>query len=191
MKGKIKNMEWNFQPETGSLTVRGRGAMEDWGEWKERPWEDFREAIHSVMIDSGITGIGNGAFRDCTALEEVELADTVERLGVFSFRGCSALKKITLPRGVWMIGAKAFQRCTALEQVWLPASLKYVDMRAFAGDEALHTVVYEGTPVQWERILISMTASDNRCLLGAERVSRSYRNGRGCGIGETEAVRPV
>ena len=99
MKGKIKNMEWNFQPETGSLTVRGRGAMEDWGEWKERPWEDFREAIHSVMIDSGITGIGNGAFRDCTALEEVELADTVERLGVFSFRGCSALKKITLPRG--------------------------------------------------------------------------------------------
>ena len=41
MKGKIKNMEWNFQPETGSLTVRGRGAMEDWGEWKERPWEDF------------------------------------------------------------------------------------------------------------------------------------------------------
>ena len=169
MKGKIKNMEWNFQPETGSLTVRGRGAMEDWGEWKERPWEDFREAIHSVMIDSGITGIGNGAFRDCTALEEVELADTVERLGVFSFRGCSALKKITLPRGVWMIGAKAFQRCTALEQVWLPASLKYVDMRAFAGDEALHTVVYEGTPVQWERILISMTASDNRCLLGAER----------------------
>ena len=68
-----------------------------------------------------------------------------------------------------MIGAKAFQRCTALEQVWLPASLKYVDMRAFAGDEALHTVVYEGTPVQWERILISMTASDNRCLLGAER----------------------
>lgn len=101
MKGKIKNMEWNFQPETGSLTVRGRGAMEDWGEWKERPWEDFREAIHSVMIDSGITGIGNGAFRDCTALEEVELADTVERLGVFSFRGCSALKKDhTAQRGV-------------------------------------------------------------------------------------------
>ena len=63
MKGKIKNMEWNFQPETGSLTVRGRGAMEDWGEWKERPWEDFREAIHSVMLASGITDIGIGGSR--------------------------------------------------------------------------------------------------------------------------------
>ena len=29
MKGKIKNMEWNFQPETGSLTVRGRSREED------------------------------------------------------------------------------------------------------------------------------------------------------------------
>ena len=92
MKGKIKNIEWNFRADTGSLTVRGSGEMEDWGEWKERPWEDFREKIRSVMIDGGITAIGDGAFRDCTALEEVQLANTVERLGVFSFRGCSALK---------------------------------------------------------------------------------------------------
>ena len=169
MKGKIINMEWDFRANTGNLTLRGSGAMEDWGEWKERPWEAFREEIRSVTIDSGITAVGDGAFRDCTALEEVELADTVERLGVFAFRGCTVLQKITQPRGLWMIGAKAFQRCTALEQIWLPASLRYVDMRAFAGDEALHTVVYEGTPAQWERIYISMTASDNRCLLGAER----------------------
>lgn len=135
MKGKIINMEWDFRANTGNLTLRGSGAMEDWGEWKERPWEAFREEIRSVTIDSGITAVGDGAFRDCTALEEVELADTVERLGVFAFRGCTVLQKITLPRGLWMIGAKAFQRCTALEQIWLPASLRYVDMRAFAGDE--------------------------------------------------------
>ena len=93
MKGKIINMEWDFRANTGNLTLRGSGAMEDWGEWKERPWEAFREEIRSVTIDSGITAVGDGAFRDCTALEEVELADTVERLGVFAFRGCTVLDR--------------------------------------------------------------------------------------------------
>ena len=45
MKGKIINMEWDFRANTGNLTLRGSGAMEDWGEWKERPWEAFREEI--------------------------------------------------------------------------------------------------------------------------------------------------
>lgn len=44
-----------------------------------------------------------------------------------------------------------------------------IDMRAFAKDEALHTVIYHGTEAQWEKILISGTASDNQYLLAAER----------------------
>ena len=34
MKGKIINMEWDFRANTGNLTLRGSGAMEDWGESK-------------------------------------------------------------------------------------------------------------------------------------------------------------
>ena len=51
----------------------------------------------------------------------------------------------------------------------MPVSLKNIDMRAFAKDEALHTVIYHGTEAQWEKILISGTASDNQYLLAAER----------------------
>lgn len=90
-------------------------------------------------------------------------------LGVYSFRGCTALKDVKLPEGIRIICAKAFHNCTALEKIELPASLRNIDMRAFAKDEALHTVIYHGTEAQWEKILISGTASDNQYLLAAER----------------------
>lgn len=99
MKGKIINMEWDFRANTGNLTLRGSGAMEDWGEWKERPWEAFREEIRSVTIDSGITAVGDGAFRDCTALEEVELADTWNGWAYLHSAGVRCCRRSHCPEG--------------------------------------------------------------------------------------------
>ncbi|HAD55770.1 MAG TPA: hypothetical protein DCG10_11425 [Lachnospiraceae bacterium] len=169
MNEKLNNAEWSFVQETGCLTITGTGKMQNWTEHQERPWEEIRDEIRRVRICTGLESVGDCAFQNCTSLEEVELPETLVYLGVYSFRGCTALKDVKLPEGIRIICAKAFHNCTALEKVELPVSLKNIDMRAFAKDEALHTVIYHGTAAQWEKILISGTASDNQYLLAAER----------------------
>lgn len=169
MNEKLNNVEWSFTQETGCLTITGTGKMQNWAEHQERPWEEIRDEIRRVRICVGMESVGDCAFQNCTSLKEVELPETLVYLGVYSFRGCTALRDVKLPEGICIICAKAFHNCSALEKVELPVSLKNIDMRAFAKDEALHTVIYHGTEAQWEKILISGTASDNQYLLAAER----------------------
>lgn len=161
-------MEWSFEPAAGSLYISGKGRMDSWTEQEKRPWQDLQKKIRRVVVENGVTSVGDCAFMDCTELRELQLADTVEFLGVYSFRGCTALTSVKLPKGLRVICAKAFRACTSLERIELPVTLTNIDMRAFSKDEALRKVIYEGTFEQWKQIKISMAASDNRYLLEAE-----------------------
>ena len=54
----------------GTLTLYGSGALSDF-EAGASPWYDIKDSIVSVVIDGGITRIGNNAFLDCDALMTV------------------------------------------------------------------------------------------------------------------------
>lgn len=55
-----------------------------------------------------VTIIGEGAFKDCTAVTSVELPDSVKTLMSMSFANCTSLKSVKLPNSVTTIGVGSF-----------------------------------------------------------------------------------
>ncbi|MCI8401947.1 MAG: leucine-rich repeat protein [Lachnospiraceae bacterium] len=161
-------VNWCFDPYTGCLTVSGTGPMANQYEAGVSPWQSLADEIRQVVIEQGVTTVGDYAFYGCKNLTDVSIADTVEQIGVFSFAFCPSLVSVTLPEGVRVIAAKAFRCCPSLEMVSLPESLTNIDMRAFSEDSALARVHYGGCKAQWDQILVSMAVSDNRYLLQAD-----------------------
>ena len=160
---------WNYEEENGILTIQGVGAMEDYTDPEQVPWNTFIQKIKTVVIRDGITTVGDYAFAGGSNLQEVSLPGSVEIVGVFSFKGCTELKEIVIPEGVRVLASKAFQFCSALRKVYLPSTLTDVDMRVFGKCESLEEVFYQGSEEQWEQIMISRSASDNQYLVQAKR----------------------
>ena len=98
--------------------------------------EDIRFECMRSDGDDGIDRIGMNAFRNCSALNSINLPETLEYIGNQAFRGCSKLKRVNIPRNVKAIYPMAFADCTGLEQV------------TFAGD----TDLYKGSnPYKYEK----------------------------------------
>ena len=99
---------WNYEEENGILTIQGVGAMEDYTDPEQVPWNTFIQKIKTVVIRDGITTVGDYAFAGGSNLQEVSLPGSVEIVGVFSFKGCTELKEIVIPEGVRVLASKAF-----------------------------------------------------------------------------------
>lgn len=71
----------------GTLTVSGTGAMTDYASPADVPWDDYalRNAIRTLTVGDGVTAVGTFAFAYCTALADVQLADSVKAVGKDAF----------------------------------------------------------------------------------------------------------
>ena len=65
----------------GVLTISGNGAMADFSSQDNQPWKQQRNHITSVIVDQGITSIGNESFAGLSTVTKVTLADTVPKIG--------------------------------------------------------------------------------------------------------------
>lgn len=90
-----KNLTWTF--DNGTLTISGSGAMEDYFIGKEAPWIDYTKSIRKVVIEHGVTTIGNYAFATCKNLKEIKISDSVTSIGKLIFLRCKKLKEIHYP----------------------------------------------------------------------------------------------
>jgi len=85
----------------GVLTISGTGAMADFG-WN---WEANRSpfigntTITSVVIEEGVTHLGDKAFVDCSNLATVSLPASLESIGEYVFFSCSNLESFTVATG--------------------------------------------------------------------------------------------
>ncbi|MDR1556120.1 MAG: leucine-rich repeat domain-containing protein [Tannerellaceae bacterium] len=88
-------------------------------------WINVRSKIFSIIIEPGVTSIGNAAFFYCNNLASVTLPDSLTRIGSQAFYGCSSLPSITIPVGVTSIEGKdytgAFYGCSGLTSVTIHA----------------------------------------------------------------------
>ena len=84
----------------------------------------------SFTENSSLKAIGNSAFYD-TALEEVELPDSIESIGDWCFSHCSQLTSIDLPDSITSIPAYAFSECPKLDYS-IPETVKSVGNYAFS-----------------------------------------------------------
>jgi hypothetical protein len=71
-KNEFSPVLWGYDNGTQTLTISGTGAMADYNS-DNQPWKDFRGDITSVVIEDGVTSIGNNAFKDCPSLTTVTI----------------------------------------------------------------------------------------------------------------------
>ena len=93
--------------------------------------------VKRVVINPGITIIGNYFFQNCKVLETVSLPDTLQEIRGYSFWGCVSLKRFDVPNSVHTIGNWFLQGCDALEEVTLPDTLTELPERTFWNSTAL------------------------------------------------------
>lgn len=122
---------WSFDSSTGTLTISGSGAMEDY-EYGNYPWMDYRNSIQTIVIGDQITQIGWNAF-PWTACSTIKFGKNVRSIGERAFNGCRNLNgDLTLPDSVQTIGAGAFQGCEKLSgDLTIPDSVVEIGEGAF------------------------------------------------------------
>ena len=138
-----ENLTWALTAD-GTLTISGTGAMYDF-EYMETPWYGYLGDISAVVIQDGVTRVGNNAFREGVNITTVSLSDTITEIGAWAFMGAEKLTGIVLPQYLQTLEQEAFLNCTSLEAIELPGTLTFFD-GPFAGCTSLKRAVIHGDP---------------------------------------------
>ena len=133
-----ENLTWTLD-ENGVLTISGTGAMADY-EVGTAPWLEHSDKIKTVVIESGVTSIGDYAFESYSALTSVTIPEGVTSIGDSTFYNCYALTSVTLPDSVTSIGWGAFYRCPAITSMTIPTSVTSIGFAAFSGCTSLASI---------------------------------------------------
>ncbi|MBX3007828.1 MAG: leucine-rich repeat protein [Melioribacteraceae bacterium] len=135
----------------GTLVISGKGDMPVYTNYPNSPyspWYAYRASIKTVVIEEGVTSIGDFAFADyflpCyAALTQVSIPSSVTRIGRDAFSNCRALASVTIPAGVTSIGFYAFQN-TAITSVTIPAGITRIENGVFSNCSNLASITFLG-----------------------------------------------
>jgi len=127
------NLTWKLTSDS-TLTISGSGAMDDYDYGYVQaasPWNDYQTAIKTIVIDSGVTTIGDWAFYNCSRLISIFIPNSVTTIGDCAFFNCSSLISIIIPNSVITIGGSAFYSCRNLISVSISNSVTTLGSGAF------------------------------------------------------------
>ena len=105
--------QWDTNSD-GELSMDEAAAVTDLG---RALYNSYVRSLNELVFFTGLTSIGNSAFRTCLYLGAITIPNTVKSIGAYAFDGCRSLTSITIPSGVATIGAYAFSQCRGLKEV--------------------------------------------------------------------------
>ena len=139
------NLTWELSCD-GVLTITGTGAMEDYSSHATKPWAEYRTTIKELVVEEGVTSIGDRSFSAGTAhldegykIESLTLPNSLNRIGQFAFFDCTTLASLHIPENVETIGNAAFYDCN-LTSVFIPAGVTKIEKSAFEDNTFLATM---------------------------------------------------
>ncbi len=112
------------------------------------PWHRFNEFVTTIIVDEGVTTIGDNAFKGFKELSKVVLPRSIEVVGRESFYWCVKLDSIFLPNAT-IISVGAFSNCYNLKTISLGKNLTTIEQSAFYQCKGLHRVDYNGDVNSW------------------------------------------
>ena len=167
-KGAIKNC---FAKTTANMDIKRKV--------KNRIYKKYIPNVVNIVVEKGVTKIGNGAFAcmpklktaqvqgnlgmaafwGCANLEKVTYTNGAGTIGFACFAECKKLKSVAIPEGISAIDKSCFANCKKLKQINLPSTLKTIGENGFYGCTGLRTVTVKGK-VQNLRFLQSKKVQD-------------------------------
>ncbi len=135
--GGAASVTWTLTSD-GVLKISGNGDMEDYRMYG--PWYQKRNVVTVVMIEDGVTSLGQRAFYLCKNMQTIQLPTSLTKIGAFAFSTCSNLKEIELPETLTTIEANAFAKCTSLCSISIPDSVTNLGKQAFIDCTELKSV---------------------------------------------------
>lgn len=146
---------------TGTLQIFGSGEIK-----QNDDMSDYAPEVTRIIINDGITGIGESAFYNFYALTDLSLPESVTSIGRSAFNSCtnltsvilpysiieigvyafaySGIESIVLPEKLEQIGNGAFLSCKKLNAVTIPENVISIDAQAFRECEALKYITFKG-----------------------------------------------
>lgn len=119
------SVNWSYDTNTKQLTISGSGDIKNYSVitiFDRVPWYDYRNECTSLVIGEGVTGIGDRAFYQMSALKSASLPSTLTVISDYAFAECTNLSEINLPPNLTTIRAYAFNK-SGITQVVFPDSL--------------------------------------------------------------------
>ena len=154
------SLTWTLQNHV--LTISGTGAMTDYVRFDSVPWYVYRDSIYTVVIDSGVTTIGDFAFENNRNLTSITVPDGITSIGKCAFAGsgltsfslplsitaigdsicysCANLSSVTLHNGVISIGDFTYSQCPSLTSITIPSSVTSIGKGAFYACSGIESV---------------------------------------------------
>lgn len=180
------NVYYEVDDTNHVVRIFGNGNMDD---YTENFWSPFPTNTTKIIVESGVTSIGNRAFEDLTSLTSITLPDTLTKIGTKAFLNCSALTSVTIPGSVTDISSFAFED-TGLRSIIFEGDAPHIEMNAFTRVTANVTypegnvtwtadkVKSYGGNLTWPVVPYSGTCGDNLTwILGTDGVLTIYGSG--------------
>ena len=159
------NVYYKLNRKTGELRISGTGAMNNYaytsargqnGAGSTAPWGDQNrnavfdgqyntDLISKIIIDEGITSIGNYAFYGYDNVTSVTIPSSVKSIGEGAFTKCSSLTEFDISsKYITSIGNYAFKDCTGLTTFKTSDKVTSIGTDAFANCSSLTMYGKEG-----------------------------------------------
>ena len=137
--GNIENVTWVFDPATHTLTISGTGAMTNYNTYGGA-WRDYKEEIQHVVIEDGVTNVGQYAFYQYPNLAGVTFGADVTNIDTYAFHGCTNIASLTLTGNNLSLQQSAFENCTGLTDVTFTNSVASIGTQAFMDCTGLKSI---------------------------------------------------
>ncbi len=140
-----ENVIWSIKDNV--LTVSGSGATYDFesigSDYAINP--DIARYVNTLVIEEGITSIGEKAFTGCYDLTEIIFPKSLEEIGEKAFWG-TRINRLSFPEGSSLntIGSEAFKNCSWMKEADLSNcnSLEKLGVYSFSDCGDLSSVLF-------------------------------------------------
>jgi len=100
-----------------------------------------KQHLKEVVLNEGLTVIGEYAFSRCTSLQRINIPSTVTKIGTDAFYKCIKLREVVSDEGLRIIHDRAFVGCKSLKSIQLPSTVIKIGQLVFLGCSSLREVV--------------------------------------------------
>ncbi|MBO5261794.1 MAG: leucine-rich repeat domain-containing protein [Clostridia bacterium] len=118
----------------------------------------------SFVVPESVHKIDDYAFKDCTAIKNVQFSSKLYGIGSYAFEGCANLTDVVFPSSLNTLGTASFASCTSIETITITRNLE-VSAFAFAYCTSLKEILVDEHNYRYSSIDGNLYYVDKPCVL--------------------------